>query len=571
MSRRGRRLAWLSISGDEPYEAGFSKATQPSEEPQHQLSDAPPKLEATDQRAELEASSNTANPSQSFNQNPDQTLDRALDQSYDPGEIARGLGWDSPRGHNADEPWLASRLSELLRRKVAIAGFEVQLADPEANLWKGWSARLRERTSAPNLAEQLSFVAADALVMDFIRWHEGKLYGLIVLQRLDQAPLHYPLVVKEDRFLELVDGLVKALLSAILNGAELSAASEALGATNSTRNFKAFLAMARAERHWQAENLAGTEHAVAEARRLDFGYTMPLRFLAAVYRSCDRLDDEIRVIREETELHERADEHALSADAQARLGHAYSNAGRWNDALAAYARSQKLWQDLEIPRMVAQARSNSANVLLHMGQVPEAIREYEASLAKLDSSSLDHARLLYNLGLALGQASLFREGVARLDEALVSARSHQDNGLICRIHNALGAIYDELDEEHLADALRHYRMAEEYFGSDDDPSLLASIKDHMAITYRKLGDLSRALSYSSEACELLEELGNDAHCAIAWLNRASLLLAVGEREEAEALAEQALEVFKSCGSPHQGEAERFLGKLRERGLGLDET
>lgn len=471
----------------------------------------------------------------------------------------KASGGDSPDG-----PWLAGQLAQLLREKLGVAGLRFA---PEAASRRAWrdAERMTEPTAAA-LEPLLAFIPAAALACVSFWWQERQLVGHVhlLLGSGDRAELQA--TRPEGEFLELVDELSRAVLAALeLSDAQRRDGLERALRVRPTRSFQAFLAFSRAHRHWQARNLGGAEYAIAEARKLDSGFFAPLRLLATIYREAPDPEREIKTLEAEATLHGEANEPERHAEALTRLGHAYVHYGAWDEALAAYQDAREVWRKLKEPRLEIQARSNRANVFLRQGRLAEAIAEYEAGLAELGEEVSDQGQLLYNLGLALGQVGRYEDGLERLGRALDCARSVHDERLLCRIYNARGAIYDELEGEDLHRALQQYRFAEEYFSEEDDPTLLAGIKDHMAITHRKLGQLEEALKYSAQACELLEAESHIDHRAIAYLNRASLLLELGQVSEAQALAERARSLFESVDSPHLSTAERFLSNFSEPG------
>lgn len=364
-----------------------------------------------------------------------------------------------------------------------------------------------------------------------------------------------------DRFFEVLDSIVEALLD------RLPADEDGLEAARfvaPTRSFPAFRALARAclTRRFTDE-LGPVLSLVEESRVHDPEYADPLRFLAELWRDEGAIEEELAALRLEAELYPPKERPADRAEALMRQARALVHHERWEEALAVYLDSEELWRRAGQQRPIAQARANRATIQLRRGDTEGAIAEYEAALLAIGDAPEDQAQVLYNLGIALEKNGDREAGLTRLNQALDHARGLRNPPLICRIHNAIGAIYDDLGEaEDLDQAIRHYRMAEEFFSEDDDRSLLAGIKDHIAITYRKLGRLDEALEYSEQACELLADEGEE-HRAIAYLNRAGLLSELKRYEEAAALADEAARLFEKRESPLLDRAHRLLERLHD--------
>lgn len=297
---------------------------------------------------------------------------------------------------------------------------------------------------------------------------------------------------------------------------------------------------------------------LARARERDPDFILPLQLEARLCQDAGDVEGELAALEQEAEGHRAAQRFGDAADAAMRLARALGSSGRTDEAIATYDRCLELWSELGEPRREAQARSNRANLILRKGDRRAAVEEYRAGLellAAIDEARVDRTQVGYNLALALKELGEHEAALNVLGDAIPVAREIHNPGLLCRIYNARGAIQDELfetdgDSERLEAALRDYRLAEEFYEEEDDPCLLAGLRDHVAISLRKLGRFDEALAYSDKACALLERLPPGPHLAIAWLNRAGLLIELGRLEDASLLAERAGALFAACDSPH---------------------
>lgn len=456
--------------------------------------------------------------------------------------------------------WLRHLLNELFCNKLYLCGCQLAHPGESENAWQSLQAIASE--DLDTIANVLSFIPAHALIRGSFTWKDEKLSA--------QFDLFYGLgksVVQQDApekdFLSFLDALIMEVLAPLVDSPK--ELRDDLKGLEPTQSFEAFQFLSEAYRIWFTEqDLERSIEAIQRARDKDPHYYDPLRFLAKIYRESGLIEEELETLREEARLFQAEDQSFKRGEALMRLGQALIHYKRFDQALEVYGECQALWTKLGNLRLEVQARSNRANLFLRKGLKAEAVAEYEAGLERASDVPEDHAQLLYNLGLAQSQLGLYDVALETLEGALQKARAQRKMGLICRIYNAKGAIYDEFnDEENLEKALQQYRLAEEYFPSNDEPMLLAGLKDHMAITYRKLGRLDEALSYSEQACKILAPDDYEDHRAIAFLNRASLLIELCDYEAARHFARKASDIFRKLQSPHLESVEKLLKNLQD--------
>jgi tetratricopeptide (TPR) repeat protein len=368
----------------------------------------------------------------------------------------------------------------------------------------------------------------------------------------------------ETAFQDTLDAAASRVVLTVPGGPVDDLARKAMRAARGTASLDAFLALARARAAWAAGDEEAFEGELAAATRLDPGFAEPFQLKAAAARAGGDMDAAIEALRAVAAIHEEAGRAHDRAEALLALGHALVERGRWTDGVAAYEQAATLFDALGEVRGHVQARTNVANVLLRRGDHRRAIEEYTAGLARFAEYPEDKAKHVFNLGLALKETGDLPGAVARLEEARELGVQLRDDSLIASCYNALGTVYDDMGDSDRA--LQGFRRAEEYLDAQSDPMLLAGVKDNIGIILKKRGQLTAALEYSEQACALFESRGDPLHLAIAYVNRAGLLLELDRQDEATPFVVAAHREFVRLGSPSTETTERML-----RELGLDDA
>jgi len=255
-------------------------------------------------------------------------------------------------------------------------------------------------------------------------------------------------------------------------------------------------------------------------------------------------------------VHGDADRQHEQAKALLSVGYARVENGDWDEAIEAYEEAAQRFDAEGEVRGAVQARMNVANVHLRLGDAELAFDEYQRGLERIQDFPEDLAKHTFNLGLALKGRGELEAAVERLEEALQHGFKLRDEELISSCYNALGAVYDDLGDH--GKALTNFRRAEEHLDAKADPVLLAGVKDNIGIILKKQGQPERALEYSEQACELLETRGTPLHVAIAYVNRAGLLLELDRGDEAAPFVVAAHREFVRLHSPSRETTAQML-------------
>jgi tetratricopeptide (TPR) repeat protein len=435
----------------------------------------------------------------------------------------------SPR--ELEETWLARCIELDLREQLAARG--LVLADPEESrrlLGPRCSSSPSERVPT-ELVELFGLVPTDLLIYGHLRHIEGLLS--LTLWRLD-ADEHRALSC-----LEYEEGRFDAFIEDLTATAFVTLDCEGSRAryTPHPASLEAFLALAEARRCWGEGDLEGAELASTRALRADQGFVAALRFLSEIYRELEDGPRELVMLEQVVTIRRATPAPDELPRSLMELGKTLIRLEHWDRALEVYDEARALFSSRGQLHDATRSRSNRASIFLQRGSPESAIREYLEALETSSSGLRDQPRLLYNLALAQKACGKPRAAIDTLERSLEAARTRHDHRLICRCHNALGALHDERGD--LEGALTAYRLAEEYFDASDERTLLAGLKDHIAITYRKQGQHKRALDYSDQAVALIDETTRKSEKAAVYSNRAALMLELDHSAEARGLLARA--------------------------------
>jgi tetratricopeptide (TPR) repeat protein len=469
------------------------------------------------------------------------------------------LPFDRDQGSVLDA-CLGAALARSLERKLAAAGLRVlpSRAGTRACDALGMDAPLDEEEAR----EVARHSGATHIVQGVFEREQGKL--VLMLQVCargegETAPEPGRVVVSGDA--STFQGVLEQATAQILDraGAPASAAK-----ARETESFEAFVALARAQTALLEGDVSLAEEEIEKAQKLDPLYVDPYEVAASAAREMGDRERTLESLRAAARLHHDASRSQDEANALLALGHALVDGGRWDDGVRAYDDAAALWEKAGDVRGVVQARSNVANVHFRRGDYKRAVQEYEAGLERLGVSRgtphvEDAAKLAFNLGTALKAAGDLAAATRRFEEARRLGVEAHDDDLIANAYNALGTVHDEQGD--LDKALHFYRQAEEHLEARADPVLLGGVKDNIGIVLKKRADLEGALAYSAQACQLFETHGDPHRLAIAYTNRAGLLLDLDRGDEALPFALSAHRIFVQLGSPQAKTTEALLEDL----------
>lgn len=462
-----------------------------------------------------------------------------------------------PEGGELDA-WLGDSLARTIRERLEASGRRVVPLDAAIHACESLGIEVGESLLPATEREWLGAqTGATHLVQGTFAREGGKLsLELHLLSGESERALKAR--GPEADFQEVIDDGVVRLIQHV-PGATGEHVRKRLRRARATESLDAYLAVVRARLAWDQGEEQTFEDEIASAIRLDPGYVDPLMVVASVAREAGDPERQVEALLEVARVHGEAKRQHEQAKALLSVGYARVENGDWDEAIEAYEEAAKRFDAEGEIRGAVQARMNVANVHLRLGDAELAFDEYQRGLERIQDFPEDLAKHTFNLGLALKGRGELEAAVERLEEALQHGFKLRDEELISSCYNALGAVYDDLGDH--GKALTNFRRAEEHLDAKADPVLLAGVKDNIGIILKKQGQPERALEYSEQACELLETRGTPLHVAIAYVNRAGLLLELERGDEAAPFVVAAHREFVRLHSPSRETTAQMLVDL----------
>lgn len=166
---------------------------------------------------------------------------------------------------------------------------------------------------------------------------------------------------------------------------------------------------------------------------------------------------------------------------------------------------------------------------------------YSDSALKYYNEAIELSRILGNkeleaqninrLGVYYRNMNLQEEALKLYEEALELSLESKENIQIGHSLNNIGQMY--FYREYYDEALEYYEQAEKYFLEVDDKNGLGYNYTGMSLVLGELGRYREALEKINLAIKIREELGQTRQVMVSKYNKADLLIALGNYQEAE--------------------------------------
>jgi serine/threonine-protein kinase len=253
-----------------------------------------------------------------------------------------------------------------------------------------------------------------------------------------------------------------------------------------------------------------------------------------------------------------------------KLAEAQNEAGQWDKAkpVALEARNAAL----QSGEVLLAARASKQLALAAADQGDLALADSvlsEAHQAALECGDLDLAlELAAELGDLRERAGQLQRALTTLEDAFerlqsTSRRAKSSQKIlasrIAEVLNRLGRV--SLRAERIDDALRYLQEALKQAQASGDPEILARVLSNLGNALAISGDLATAYATLSTALQTLRETGDRIGIAKMLHNMACLQLSIGERDQAEVLARESLQLSAEIG---WGEGEELSTTLLEQ-------
>jgi HTH-type transcriptional regulator, quorum sensing regulator NprR len=171
------------------------------------------------------------------------------------------------------------------------------------------------------------------------------------------------------------------------------------------------------------------------------------------------------------------------------------------------------------------------------------VLEEGLALAEQNQDPALRTRLRYTLAMALYNAGNYAEALVRLHQALSEAMQEpEDPNLLGKITVAIGHVLYVTDDT--SGALEHYARAREIFGAVSDLANVACAYSGMSLAYTKQGDKANALHYSKLSLGAFYVRQNEREAARELNNIAMRYKDLGDLSRALDHAQQAVELAR---------------------------
>lgn len=262
------------------------------------------------------------------------------------------------------------------------------------------------------------------------------------------------------------------------------------------------------------------------------------------------VDDARQAVRLSGSLEQEGFTPRHAADLQARALGELANALRVADRLPeasatleqAESRSRSGSGDPILSLRLADLRASLLISTHHYHDAVELLERVQADHLELGDRH-NAGRALISQGISLGYLGDAREALARIDRGLSMIDEKREPSLRAQaLHNQLlfMASFGLLDQA--VALLAQNRVALQQSGGRLDRAKLRDIEGRI---HARLGNFARAEEALREAAAEFEATGVEGNHAVVCLDLAAVLLAEGRNAEAQALAAQALQVFRA--------------------------
>lgn len=234
------------------------------------------------------------------------------------------------------------------------------------------------------------------------------------------------------------------------------------------------------------------------------------------------------------------------------LGSADQAEGQQETAKNLITRSVEIFEKLEQPQQVAEARGDLALCYWREGAYDEARIQLETALSNVTDEDNDlKSVLLIRKGMIEIAARRLTEALQIFNETAPLLEESTDHALKGTFHNQLAVLCKKLstaERDDYADrALIEYAAASFHFEEAGHTRFSGCIENNLASLYLVIGRYQEAHEHLDRARDLFIEIGDDAHLAQANDTRARTMLAEGRLTEAERFARSSVKALEKGG------------------------
>ncbi|HAA19143.1 MAG TPA: hypothetical protein DCP28_10360, partial [Cytophagales bacterium] len=230
------------------------------------------------------------------------------------------------------------------------------------------------------------------------------------------------------------------------------------------------------------------------------------------------------------------------ADALERFGWLYSKNASYDQSIDYYQQAMVLRERLDQPRMVMFNLNAMATVYKTLSQYGEAQRMYQEVQAwgKKTADSVYWGVGLQNEASVLSTQSKYHRAIPLLRQAEALMKPIDYWHGLKYVYDNLGIAYRALGQHE--EALRWYRLNEQYLLNEDEPRALARAQNNMAHLYHDRQQYDSARYYVEQAYRLRLEVKDEAGLGYSGNLLGRILTDLQKFEEARPYLEESLRI-----------------------------
>ncbi|HEY2931182.1 MAG TPA: CHAT domain-containing tetratricopeptide repeat protein [Acidobacteriota bacterium] len=221
-------------------------------------------------------------------------------------------------------------------------------------------------------------------------------------------------------------------------------------------------------------------------------------------------------------------------------------------AVELHEQAYRLFQKAGNQQEAARTLSSSIQPLILLGEYERALTAADKA-RRIFSDVGDErriARLEINVANILHRQDRFTEALASYEGAYQRLLPFKDaEGIGVALHNMAVCLISLNDFQA---ALSTYQRAREFCRQSNMPALVAQADYNIAYLYYLRGEYSRAIEMLRATREACEKAGDPYHTALCYLDQSEIYLELNLSEEAEEMAQQAVECFARLGMRYEG-------------------
>jgi DNA-binding SARP family transcriptional activator/tetratricopeptide (TPR) repeat protein len=234
----------------------------------------------------------------------------------------------------------------------------------------------------------------------------------------------------------------------------------------------------------------------------------------------------------------------------------------WGEAIEAHALALQASRDAEDPARIAQASLDLSEVSQQTGRHEAALPLAEAA-AEIYRSLADRrgeAEALHQIGMAMGRAGRFREGLAYFREARIADIDAASTHGVARTLSHAGIVSWQLGR--YPDAMADLKEALSLFRDLGDRLGQAKILTNLGRMQLHLGYHRDALESYQQSLEIFREAGGAQYQAIVYHNIGNVYHYKGSYEDGLDAYRRALATFRSIGDlPNESDVLNDIGAI----------